>query len=146
MTQKRTLLLLIVACLQWSSAAAQTPQSYGSYYQKNIKESGGQFRGLDTNNYLFDRYYKHSSSVSPYASLNRGRHVRDPFTQVRAEQQRRATFQSGMRSYVSQRKQQGNVGHTDYGFALQLQRGTARSKDIPSTRKPTPYYNQWYGK
>ena len=144
---KRTLLfLLIFACLPWSSAAAQTSYSYGSYYQKNIQKSGGEFRGTNVNSYLFDKYYKSNRNVSPYANLSRGMAGTGYQTQVRPEQQRRAQFQSGLKTYVTQKKQSGHIGHTNYGFAQQLQRGVPSAGNIPTVRKPSPYYNQWYGK
>jgi len=141
------LLLLIFACLPWSPAAAQTSYSYGSYYQKNIQKSGGEFRGTNVNSYLFDKYYKGNRSVSPYANLRRGSSSGTGYqTYVRPEQQRRKEFQTGLKSYVTQKKQSGHIGHTDYGFAQQLQRGVPSASDIPTVRKPSPYYNQWYGK
>jgi len=138
-------LLLIFACLPWSTASAQT--SYGSYYQKNIKKPSQQIRGgQSVNDYLFDKYYKGNRGVSPYANLNRGMSGTGYQAQVRPEQQRRAQFQSGLKTYVTDKKQSGQIGHTNYGFAKQLQRGVPSAGDIPKVRKPTPYYNQWYGK
>ena len=100
---KKAILLLILACLPWSSAAAQT--SYGSYYQKNIKKPYQQIRGgQSVNDYLFDKYYKGNRSVSPYANLNRGMSGTGYQTQVRPEQQRRAQFQSGLKTYVTDKK------------------------------------------
>jgi len=146
MLRKALLLLLVFVCLPWSSAAAQTSYSYGSYYQKNVQQPYQQFRGTSVNSYLFDKYYKSNRSVSPYANLNRGRSGTGYQTYVRPEQQRREEFQTGLKSYVRQKKQSGRVGHTDYGFAQQLQSGVPNARDIPAVRKPTPYYNQWYSR
>ncbi|NOY29323.1 MAG: hypothetical protein GXP28_03840 [Planctomycetes bacterium] len=147
MPKRIPLLLLIFACLPWASAAAQTSYSYGSYYQKKVQKSGGEFRGSNVNSYLFDKYYKSNRSVSPYANLRRGGSSGTGYqTYVRPEQQRRAAFQAGMKSYVTKKKQSGHVGHTNYGFAQQLQRGVPSARDIPTVPKPTPYYNQWYSR
>lgn len=145
MPKRKTLLLLIFTCLPWNSAAAQT--SYGSYYQKNLQKSNQQFRGTNVNSYLFDKYYKGKSYVSPYANLNRRSLAGNSYqTYVRPEQQRREAYQSGLKSYITQKKQSGRVGHTDYGFAQQLRSGMPSASQIPTVRKPTPYYNQFYGR
>jgi len=146
MSKKTTLLLLIYISLPWISVAAQT-SSYGSYYQKNIQKSNQTFRGTNVNSYLFDKYYKGKSHVSPYANLNRRSRSGTSYqTYVRPEQQRREAYQSGLKSYITQKKQSGRVGHTDYGFARQLQSGVPSASQIPTVRKPTPYYNQFYGR
>jgi len=146
MMKKKTILLLIFVCLPSPIAIAQTSYSYGSYYQKNLQKPYQQFRGTSVNSYLFDKYYKSNRSVSPYANLNRGRGGTGYQTYVRPEQLRRAEFQSGMKNYITQKKQSRHVGHTNYGFAQQLQGGVPNASDIPTVRKPTPYYNQWYGR
>lgn len=145
-TLRKPLLLLIVGCLQGSSADAQSPQSYSSYYQKNIQQTGGEFRGTNVNSYLFDKYYSHSRDISPYANLGRGTSGDSYQHYIRPEQQRRQAFQSGMKSYIADRKKLGNVGYTDYGFAQQLQRGVPSVSDIPPAQKTSGYYKHWYSK
>jgi len=129
-----------------SQAVAQTPQSYGSYYQKNARTPGGVGPGNSVNRFLYDKYFYKKQSVNPYASLSRRSSTSSYYQYVRPEQERRTAFQTEGRAYVQQRKLQGNVGHTNYGFAQQLRHGVPSASQIPRTKSPTPYYNQYYGK
>jgi hypothetical protein len=133
--------------LACSTARAQYPQSYGSYYQKKATQPGGVGPGTSVNSYLYDKYYNRKSYVSPYQNLSRRSGSGDSYYQyVRPEQERRAAFQQAGRDYIQQRKLQGNVGHTDYGLARELRQGVPNASAIPRQPSTMPYYNQWYGK
>jgi hypothetical protein len=131
--------------LAYSTACAQYPQSYGSYYQKKSVQPGGAGPGTSVNSYLYDKYYNRKSYVSPYQNLSRRSGSNSYYQYVRPEQERREEFQQAGRQYVQQRKLQGNVGHTDYGFARELRQGVPNASSIPRTPTTMPYYNQWYG-
>ena len=129
------------------AAHSQAPQSYGSYYQKKAVQPGYTGPGTSVNSYLYDKYFNSKSYVSPYQNLSRRGGVDSYYQYVRPEQERRDAFQQAGREYVQQRKQQGNVGHTNYGFARELrQGGVPNSSAIPRTPTTTPYYNQYYGR
>ncbi len=140
---------LLTVSLGWtlvgSMAHAQFPQSYGSYYKKQTTQPGTIGAGTSVNNYLYDKYFNRKSSVSPYQNLSRRSGSDSYYQYVRPEQERREAFQQAGRQYVQQRKLQGNVGHTDYGFARELRHGVPNASAIPRTPTTMPYYNQWYG-
>ena len=133
-----------IAC---TTAHAQYPQSYGSYYQKKAVQPGGAGPGTNVNSYLYDKYYYHKPAVSPYQSLSRRSGSGDSYYQhVRPEQQRREALQQEGRAYVQQRKLQGNVGRTDYGQAKKMRYGGLDPGDLSRQPSTMPYYNQWYGR
>ncbi len=141
-----TLLAAFVGLLLTSTLAhAQYSQSYGSYYQKKSSQPGGVGPGNSVNRYLYDKYFYSKRAVNPTMSLNRRSSVSSYYQYVRPEQERREAFQQAGRQYVQQRKLQGNVGHTNYGFARELRQGVPSASDIPRSSAPSPYYNQWYG-
>jgi hypothetical protein len=139
---------LLAVALAAPAARAQVPQSYGSYYQDQVRKPGVGAPGANVNRYLYDKYFYHKQAVSPYQSLRRPTASGDSYHQyVRPEQQRREAFEQAGREYVQQRKLQGNVGHTDYGFARELRQGVHNPSAIPRTSPSTmPYYNQYYGR
>lgn len=126
-----------------SSAPAQ---SYGSYYQKKAQKPGGVGPGNSVNRYLYDKYFYSNQAVNPAMSLSRRSSVSSYYQNVRPEQQRREAFERAGSQYLQQRKLQGNIGHTNYGFAKELRQGVPSARDIPRTSSPSPYYNQWYGR
>ncbi len=141
-----TLLAAFVGLLLTSTLAhAQYSQSYGSYYQKKVRQPGRSGPGTNVNSYLYDKYFYGKRAVNPTMSLNRRSSVSSYYQYVRPEQERREAFQQAGRQYVQQRKLQGNVGHTNYGFARELRQGVPSASDIPRSSAPSPYYNQWYG-
>jgi hypothetical protein len=143
-TLRWSLLAALVVALAGSQAQAQIPQSYGSYYQKKAVQPGAVGPGTSVNSYLYDKYFYHKSYVNPYQNLSRRSGTDSYYQYVRPEQERREAFQQAGRQYIQQRKLQGNVGHTDYGFARQLQQGVPSARSIPPS-STMPYYNQYYG-
>ncbi len=149
MNYKLLLSLLVVIgglLLSFSLASAEYSQGYGSYYQQKSRMPGGVGPGNSVNRYLYDKYFHSKRAVSPTMSLGRRSSVSSYLQYVRPEQERREAFQQAGRQYVQQRKLQGNVGHTNYGFAKQLRQGVPSASMIPRTSSPTPYYNQYYGR
>ena len=140
---------LLTASLGWTlvgaTAHAQYPQSYGSYYQKQLTQPGSIGPGTSVNSYLYDKYFNRKGYVSPYQNLSRRSGTDSYYQYVRPEQQRREAFQQAGRAYVQERKLQGNVGHTDYGFAEHLRQEVPNPAAIPKSPTPMPYYNQYYG-
>ena len=149
------LLLLLLAAVggalltSWAVHAQyqkQYPNSYGSYYQKQARSRGGVGPSNSVNRYLYDKYFYKKSAVNPTMSLSRKTSVSSYYQFVRPEQERRRQFEQAGRQYLQQRKLQGNVGHTNYGFARELQHEVPNAGAIPRTPAPSPYYNQWYGR
>jgi len=145
-TLRWSLLASLGFALAYSTAQAQYQQSYGSYYQKQATQPGAIGPGTSVNSYLYDKYFNRKSYVSPYQNLSRRSGSDSYYQYVRPEQERREAFQQAGRQYVQQRKLQGNVGHTDYGFARELSQGVPNSGAIPRTPTTMPYYNQYYGR
>jgi hypothetical protein len=138
---------MAVSCVVGSACAyAQFPNGYGSYYTQNAGLRGAQ----SSNKYLYDKYFYHRPTVSPYMSLSRP--GSDPatnyFTYVRPELQRREAAQQASMAYVQQRKLEGRVGETRYPGAAFIG-GTMNDailKPVPSVKAtPSSYYNHWYG-
>ena len=138
------LLAAAMALLFGSPTHAQIPQSYGSYYQKTVTKPGGVGPNANVNNYLYDKYFYKKRAVNPAMNLSRRSSTSSYYQFVRPEQERREAAQQAGREYVQQRKLQGNVGHTNYGFARELRQGVPSASEIPRS-SPTPYYNQYYG-
>ena len=95
------------------SAWAQAPGGYGQYFQK--KAISAPYGGVGSNSrYLYDKYFYHRPTVSPYINVFR------PDTEVgtsyhayvRPELQRREASAAATRGYVQQRKLEGRVGDT----------------------------------
>ncbi len=139
------IMLGVLLSLSSESAYAQVGNSYGSYYQKKSKHPGGVGPGNSVNNYLYDKYFYGKGAVNPSMSLNRRSSTSSYYQYVKPEQQRREAAQKAGRAYVHQRKLQGNVGATNYGFARSLQQGVPSAGQIPRAPSPSPYYNQFYG-
>lgn len=141
-----------LACVLGGStrAAAQVPQSYGQYYQKNAAKYRGQFGTQSSTRYLYDKYFYNSPGVSPYMNLYRPGTMSDTAYQayVRPEQQRRAAAERAQAAYLQQRKLEGNVGDTRYPGAnfVGATVGDAYLKPVPAVKSPnSAYYNHWYG-
>lgn len=127
-------------------APAQYTESYGSYYQKQARRQGGGGPGTSVNRYLYDKYFYTQQGINPAMSLSRRSSISSYYQNVLPEQQRREAFQQASSQYIQERKLQGNVGHTNYGFANELRQGVVPSpRDIPRTPASTPYYQQYYG-
>ncbi len=135
-------LLIAAALAMWSDrpARGQTlPQNYGQFYGRNAPATPSL---VNTNRYLYDKYFYHQPSVSPYLNLSRrGTQSGDAYSAwVRPEQQRRQQASQAMRSRVAEVKLSGKAGHTDYARAL------GRPSNPAAGRAPagSPYYSQWY--
>jgi hypothetical protein len=144
-------LLLLAAWIGLGlSATAQAQQNYGQYYQKELKKTGGGGMGLgNSNRYLYDKYFYHNPSVSPYLSAVRGGNLSGTsyYANVKPELERRRANERAQAAYVQQRKQQGNIGDTRFPGAI-TGGGVDASylKPVPSRpTKPSSYYNHWYG-
>ena len=124
--------LAILPC----AAQVPLPASYSQYYQTGLP-SYSSTSVPNSSRYLYDRYFYHRETVSPY--LNLGRPGTDIATSyqafVRPEQERRAAAAASTRAYVQQRKLEGNVGQTR----------AYMNPSMPTTTTPSAYYNHWYG-
>lgn len=149
----RTAIAFVAVASVSGSACAQAPGGYGEYFQK--KAVSAPYGGVaSSSRYLYDKYFYHRPTVSPYMNVFRP----DPEVgtsyqaYVRPEMQRREASATASRAYVQQRKLVGNVGETRYPGAGYVG-GTARDawmKPAPTTfsapRVPTTgYYNHYYG-
>jgi len=137
-------LLLAVAV----PAAAQ--QNYGQYYQQEFKKSGGGLGTGNSNRYLYDKYFYHRPTVSPYLSAVRGGDMSGTayYASVRPELQRREANAKAQSAYIQQRKLQGNIGDTRFPGSVGLGGAidTSYLKPIPQQKStPSAYYNHWYG-
>lgn len=127
-------------------AAAQ--QGYGSYYGKQYQKSGGQLGKQSPTTYLYDKYFYHRPSVSPYANIDRYDTMSGTSYQayVRPEQERRQATAIAQAKYIDARKREGKVGETRYPGATFGGSGTALMKPVQSKKStPSAYYNHWYG-
>jgi hypothetical protein len=142
----RSMLLLGLFALPYSANA----QGYnGSYYQPRktkpfetkLASGHGQPRYMNPTRDLYNKYYYHRPSVSPYLNLDRPTVAGTTayHTWVRPEQQRRQQQAQKQSAYIAARKQQTGFSGISYGAAGRLNLG--------ATPKPRPnaYYNQWYG-
>jgi hypothetical protein len=135
---------LLIMALGCTTAHAQYPQSYGSYYQKQARRPDGVGPNANVNSYLYDKYFYHKPAVSPYQNLGRRSTSGTSYNQyVRPEQDRRREMQQAGRDYVQHRKLQGNVGHTDYDKAMKMRYGGLQPSDLAVPRSTMPYYYQY---
>jgi hypothetical protein len=127
-----------------TAALAQVPSNYGAYYSQNINPGSG-LAATSPNRYLYDKYFYHRPSVSPYANLNRpGTDLTTAYqAYVRPELERREAMETASRAYIQQRKLEGKVGETRYPGAFT---GNVIMKPVPNVKATPPaYYNHWYG-
>ena len=133
--------------LAWTNSAP-AQQGYGNYYGQNFKKYGGQIGTQSSSRYLYDKYFYHTPSVSPYVNLGRADTMSGTSYQayVRPEQERRQATKYAQSAYIDARKREGKVGDTRFPGATYGEAGTAYMKPVPQ-RKSTPsaYYNHWYG-
>lgn len=140
----------IVLSLAIPPRAAVAQQSYSDYYRRSLPQTGGGMGTASSSRYLYDKYFYHRPTVSPYINLSRP----DPYgstsyqAYVRPELERREAASQVRSAYVQQRKLEGRVGETRYpgaGFVG----GTlsdAWLKPVPPIKStPSFYYNHWYG-
>jgi hypothetical protein len=122
-------------------------QGYGQYYGQNFKKYGGQLGTQSTDRYLYDKYFYHRPSVSPYLNLDRPDTMSGTSYQayVRPEQQRREATMAAQRDYIAERKREGRVGDTRYPGAIYGQSGGKIWRTPQPTSAPSAYYNHWYG-
>jgi hypothetical protein len=122
---------------------------YGSYYQPSktkpfdtkLASGHGQSTYMNPTRDLYNKYYYHRPSVSPYLNLDRPTvgGTTAYHTWVRPEQQRRQQQAQRQSAHIAARKQQ--PGFSGIGY------GAAGRPNLGATPKPRPnaYYNQWYG-
>ncbi|MGD9634958.1 MAG: hypothetical protein AB7G28_24745 [Pirellulales bacterium] len=135
------------ALLSAGNAAAQ--QGYGSYYGQNVTQTHGQLGTQSTARYLYDEYFYHRPSVSPYMNINRIDTMDGAAYQayVRPELERREATRQSQAAYLDYRKKEGRVGDTRYpGMTVGGSGNTAIMKP-PAKPVATPgaYHNHWYG-
>jgi hypothetical protein len=117
----------------WGQAG---PQNYGQYYSSNVGRTPS---NIGSTQYLYNKYFYHSPSVSPYVNLSR----RDTQSgtaysaYVVPEQQRRAQQAQAARS---QKAAKGYGSQPNYGLAP-----GGRPGHRPGAAA-SPYYNQYYRK
>lgn len=129
---------------------AQVPNSYGIYSQQTATSLGGRYGPPSSSRYLYDKYFYHRPTVSPY--MNVFRPDTDAGTSyqafVRPELERREAASQSQSAYIQQRKLEGRVGETRYpSTAYGGGAGyNPRQPSAPQT-KPTSsaYHNHWYG-
>lgn len=142
--------LLVAGLLVALATPAVAQQSYGQYYQKQFKQTGGGLGTGSSNKYLYDKYFYQRPSVSPYLSAVRGGDMSGTayYASVKPELERRSAAERNQAAYVQQRKLEGKVGDTRYPGAAYYG-GTADAaylKPIPQQKTtPSAYYNHWYG-
>ena len=105
-----------------AASRAEVPNSYGDYFRQSYGSTGMQ-GAPGTNRYLYDKYFYHRESVSPYMNVFRPDTARGTSYQayVRPELQRRAATSTA-------------------GTYLQQKQPTRRAAPTPSA-----YHNHWYG-
>jgi hypothetical protein len=143
---------LLVAGLQFAwSASALAQQSYGQYYQQQFKQTGGGGLGSENSNrYLYDKYFYHRPTVSPYLSAVRGGDMSGTayYTSVKPELERREAAAKSQAAYIQQRKLEGKIGDTRFPGSAYYGATPDPSylKPIPQQKTtPSAYYNHWYG-
>jgi hypothetical protein len=129
-------LILSLTAAQCGRAQVALPNSYADYFKQsavnystpNVPSSSA---------YLYDKYFYHRQTVSPYLNLGRpGTDLGTSYqTYVRPEIQRREAQAAATRAYVQQRKLEGRVGETR----------AIMKPMVPGQSTPSAYYNHWYG-
>ena len=137
-------------CLLVLAASAFAQQGYGQYYQKDFKKTGGGLGAGNSNKYLYDKYFYHRPTVSPYLNLGRGGGMSGSSyqTYVRPELERREAADKAQSAYLQQRKLEGKIGETRFPGSA-YKGGTidpSYLKPVPAQKStPSAYYNHWYG-
>jgi hypothetical protein len=125
---------------------AQT--NYGSYFTQQGVQYGGQLGTQGSSRYLYDKYFYHRPSVSPYINLARPDTMSGTSYQayVRPEQQRRAAQYQAQSAQIDQLKRYGQVGGI-HNPAVNYRGSLSAGFRPPSQPSSTPsaYYNHWYG-
>jgi hypothetical protein len=147
----QTALCGVLSCAMVAVACAAMAQSYyGAYYQpqgakpleSKLGQGHGQPRYMHPTRDLYNKYFYHQPSVSPYLNLDRptigGTTAYHTF--VRPEQQRREVQARQKSAYVATRKQQTGYTGISYGAPGKVGLGAT------SKARPNAYYNQWYGR
>jgi hypothetical protein len=145
----KTVMMMALALLCGAIPARAQYKSYSDYYQTN--RTATPTASLSVNRYLYDKYFYHRPTVSPYLSAEvlGGTQFGTAYTTtVLPEIQRREASLRSQAQYVQQRKLQGNVGHTAFpgaGFSGATI-GDAYLKPVqPGRTTPSHYHNHWYG-
>ena len=131
------------------AGVAYTQSYYGSNFQPSkvkpfASQAGaghGQASYMHPTRDLYNKYFYHNPSVSPYLNLDRPTigGTTAYHTWVRPEQQRRERQAQQQSAYIASRKQQTGYTGMSYGATGKIGRGA------PPRAKPNAYYNQWYG-
>jgi hypothetical protein len=142
------MLIAFAACA--ADARAQAPGSYSDYYGKQLTSFRGTVGAPTPNRYLYDKYFYHRPSVSPYLNVGRLDTMSGTSYQayIRPELQRREATAAANRAYVQQRKLEGRVGETRYpgaGFVGGTINDAILKPVQPVRTTPSSYYNHWYG-
>lgn len=118
------------------SAYCQTmPQSYGQYYGSNVAKTPSM---INPTTYLYNKYFYHSPSVSPYVNLDRrSSQSGDAYsTWVKPELARRQNAAATAWSQSSR----PNSAANNYGLAT----GGKPGQRPKQSSAPSPYYNHYY--
>lgn len=146
--------LCVVVSSAWALAPLCLAQysgytDYSKAYQRNLMDRPGMT--MDSNRYLYDRYFRNSPGVSPYLSgaVLGGTQSGTAYTAVvRPDLERREKARIAQARAVQQRKMQGNVGYTAYpgsGY-LGAMPGAGLSKPVkPKVGNVGAYQSHWYG-
>lgn len=141
----KQLIAFTVACWLACLAGKLGAQSnYGSFFTQQGAKYGGGLGTQSSSAYLYDKYFYHNKSVSPYANLAR----RDPlggtnyYSYVKPEQERRERQYEAQTAQIDQLKKSGRVGGIRYPGVSLGGTGQVRS---PAAATPSAYYNHWYG-
>lgn len=138
---------LLVALVFGSYAQSQKSGMYGDYYQRTV--GGRHARDPGTTRFLYDKYFYHNPSISPYVSAIRGGSQYGPayYTSVQPELARRDAAQ---RSQYARSKQQAVHSRptSPYYPGPGAVGANRAARPMPPQRvspvKPNPYFNQMY--
>lgn len=143
------LLLAASATVYCSADSAAAQQGYGSYYGQTVTRTHGQLGTQSPTRYLYDEYFYHRPSVSPYMNIDRLDTMDGAAYQayVRPELQRREATRQAQSAYLDYRKKEGRVGETRFpGATFGGGGGTAIMKPAAKpVSTPGAYHNHWYG-
>ncbi|TWT76997.1 hypothetical protein Pla123a_24230 [Posidoniimonas polymericola] len=143
------LFLAVGATHVGADAAHAQFTDYSQAYKQNLSTRPSMT--MDSNRYLYDRYFRNNVAVSPYVSgaVLGGTIGGTAYTDVvRPDLERRKAAMVGQAQYVQQRKLQGNVGYTANPGAgyMGAMPGAGIQKPVPPTRSSVgAYQNHWYG-
>ena len=118
-------------------ARGQAPGGSGAYFQQKTIASAYGGGPVSSNRYLYDKYFYHRPTVSPYLNLERPDTLSGTAYQayVRPEAQRRAQSSATTKAYIQQRKLEGRVGDTRYPGAI-YSGGTSSNVMLPFSKPP----------